>query len=86
MATQRELNPVIESYFKDKFGEEARMSFRFQYMQKLNKSFKTLMHYPSVENVETQLSILTSSFSDDEKSHTGMMRVTYRYWRNIITL
>jgi hypothetical protein len=29
MATQRELNPIIESYFKDKFGEEARMILDF---------------------------------------------------------
>ena len=86
MATQRELNPIVKSYFKDKFGEEARMSFRLQYMQRLNKSFRTIMHNPTIENVETQLSILTARFSDDEKIHTGMMRVTCRYWRNIMTL
>ena len=86
MATQRELDPIVDSYFKDKFGEEARMSFRLQYMQRLNTSFRVIMRNPNVEIVETQLSVLTSRFRDDEQSHIGMMRATYRYWRNIMTL
>ena len=86
MATQRELNEVVKPYYKDKLEEEAIMSKRLQYMQSLNKSFRVIMRNPTEEIVETQVSLLTSEYKNDEQTHIGMMRATYRYWRNIMTL
>ena len=85
-ATHREIEPEIHSYFKDKFGEEARLSFALDFMQRLNKSFRTIMSNPTEDTVEVQLHILTGRFSDIEESHKAMMTATLRYWRNTMTL
>ena len=86
IATQRETTPVIESFYKEKYSEQAIMQFKLKYKESCNRSFDILMNNPKEETLEVQLSIVCSPYINNEECRKAMEIATLRYFRNRLTL
>ena len=55
IATQRETTPVIESFYKEKYSEQAIMQFKLKYKESCNRSFDILMNNPKEVTLNVRL-------------------------------
>ena len=94
LATYRNIEPIIHSYFSKQkviniqgsFSEEARIIFITQYLTSLNRGHHILTQSQNKETVEAQLLALTNKFQLDEDDKKNMEINTLKYWRDRLKL
>ena len=94
LATYRNIEPIIHSYFSKQkviniqgsFSEEARIIFITQYLTSLNRGHHILTQSQNKETVEAQLLALTNKFELDEDDKKNMEINTLKYWRDRLKL
>ncbi len=86
ITTQRETAPVIEAFYKDNYSEQTIMQFKLKYRESCLRAYNILIKNPKEETLEVQLSIVCSTYVNNEVCRKAMEIATLRYFRNRLTV
>jgi hypothetical protein len=84
--TQKEVAPILESFYQDKYSEEHINQLKLHYQEGCFRAYEIILANPKEDTLDVQLSNTCSPFVNDEDTRLAVEIATLRFFRNKLTI